>query len=318
MQLPALLRGASDAGVFRVWIGDNLARAWRAHGYTALTSQELLLLVQAEKEHRAERGFAIGPDWSEGFLGLGTGHPWPNRTVKFVFSTNLDDEDVDWMLEAMGRMEAGTGMRFTRVANNTRHWFRWNTFIADFVKIEKRNLRTAGLATVGKTLQSYLTMDRDYVRDEYTFNHEMGHVFGLLHEHQRHDRDRKVRVGESGSGYNKLSRTRRSCFLWVFDCRTVTNTTHYGTPYDYNSVMHYGSCEMPVDITLKNGKYWVVFWWNKDRWGDENEIPTLRPGTSTRSRSSTGFRQTANRAILRHRVPSMSRETTVLTKEDND
>ena len=29
MQLPALLRGAGDAGVFRLWIGDDLAQGWR-------------------------------------------------------------------------------------------------------------------------------------------------------------------------------------------------------------------------------------------------------------------------------------------------
>ena len=29
MQLPALLRGVGDAGVFRLWIGDDLAQAWR-------------------------------------------------------------------------------------------------------------------------------------------------------------------------------------------------------------------------------------------------------------------------------------------------
>jgi hypothetical protein len=29
MQLPALLLGVGDAGVFRLWIGDDLAQAWR-------------------------------------------------------------------------------------------------------------------------------------------------------------------------------------------------------------------------------------------------------------------------------------------------
>ena len=175
------------------------------------------------------------------------------------------------MRKAMDRMEAGTGMRFTEVENNAWNQLRWLTFSADFAKIGKKRLRGGGESTIGKRWQSYLTLDLDYVDHEPTVNHEMGHLFGLLHEHQRYDRHKYVRVGTRGSNYDKLSHKRKSCVLGIFWCKTVTNTTVYGTQYDYNSVMHYESCYRTVDrITLKNGKYWKVKRANNDRWGDEN------------------------------------------------
>ena len=50
----------------------------------------------------------------------------------------------------------------------------------------------------------------------------------------------------------------------------------YGTPYDYQSVMHYYSY-VPTGITLTSaikdeyrGKYWIVYADNQIRWGSEN------------------------------------------------
>ena len=55
--------------------------------------------------------------------------------------------------------------------------------------------------------------------------HEIGHAVGLVHEHQRHDRDKYVTVSEAFS-YGDI----RFAFL----------ADHLGRrPYDYSSVMHY-------------------------------------------------------------------------------
>ena len=107
-------------------------------------------------------------------------------------------------------------------------------------------------------------------RREYTFNHEMGHVIGLLHEHQRYDRDRYVRVVPTDSDHRIIPERRWHCRFWFFDCRYVNNTTHYGTPYDFQSVMHYES--QAGVITLKNGGIWYDWYQNRRLFGEDNGV----------------------------------------------
>jgi hypothetical protein len=238
-------------------------------GYTALTSPELLLLVQTE-EAGAERGLAIGSDWSHSRWG--SGDRWPNATVKFFFDSSISLSEEQWMDAAMERITAGTGMRFTEVADSFWNHLLWTFFLADFAKIAKVDLDDAGgTASAGKRWQSFLYMDPAYVTSESTFDHEMGHLFGSLHEHQRDDRDGKVLVETTGSNYNRIPLRRRHCAFLIFWCEYVTNTTCHGTPYDFRSVMHYQSCGYIADgIRLKNNKYWVVYRNNKRDWGSVN------------------------------------------------
>lgn len=59
--------------------------------------------------------------------------------------------------------------------------------------------------------------------------HEIGHAMGMIHEHQRPDRDKYVRVY-----WSNIDRDKRNYFSKSY----VVNT--YG-PYDFNSIMHYDS-----------------------------------------------------------------------------
>ena len=91
-------------------------------GHSVLTTWEFLLRVQAEKEHRPERGFAITSSFSD--AQWGSGRRWPNATVTYFFDHGtLDAEERSWMVVAMQRMTAGTGISFRRVDDNT-----WNRF----------------------------------------------------------------------------------------------------------------------------------------------------------------------------------------------
>ncbi len=247
-------------------------------GHSVLTTWEFLLRVQAENEHRPERGFAItssfsDPEW-------GSGRPWPNATVTYFFDHGtLDEEERSWMVGAMQRMTAGTGISFRRVDDNT-----WNRFwhwlgFSGYLYINEQDLGNStttgdpitGMASLGKMGCSFLRMDDDSMRDrrEDYFNHEMGHVFGLLHEHQRYDRDDYVRVVPTDTDHRKMTESRRYCrILWIFDCRTVSNTTHYSTPYDFQSVMHYPS--QAEVITLRNGGIWYDWHQNMHLWGEDN------------------------------------------------
>jgi hypothetical protein len=57
--------------------------------------------------------------------------------------------------------------------------------------------------------------------------HELGHVLGLVHEHQRHDRDQFVTRGAAVAGNAN------------FRLHSAAEDT-IRTPYDFGSIMHYG------------------------------------------------------------------------------
>ena len=235
-------------------------------GYSILTAEEFLLLVQAEQD-RADRGFAIDEDWSH--RQWGSGRPWPSDTVRYFFDTDTtSSSERDWMESAMGRMENATGMSFEE-AEGPEWWLElWHSlFASDDLSILTEELgNSTGWATVGRTGRSRLVMDDDHVQDEEHFNHEMGHVFGLLHEHQRYDRDDYVRVGPTGSNYVEIPRRVRHRFF-LFTWYTDHSTT-FSTPYDYHSIMHYPE---NTGITLgSNGREWDVNEYNNREWGDEN------------------------------------------------
>ena len=63
--------------------------------------------------------------------------------------------------------------------------------------------------------------------------HELGHVLGFFHEHQRWDRDQYVTVH-----YQHIKPGREFDYDWVPKTRWIAS----GTPYDYRSIMHYRTC----------------------------------------------------------------------------
>ncbi len=234
-------------------------------GYSVLTAEEFLLLVQAEQE-RAARGFAIDDDWSH--REWGSGRPWPRDTVRYFFDTDTTSSNQrTWMKSAMRRMRNATRMRFEE-ADGPEWWLElWHSLsMSNDLSILVEDVDGSGEATVGRRGRSKLTMDPEFATDEPTFNHEMGHVFGLLHEHQRYDRDDHVRVRPTGSNYRKIQRLRRHTFLWFTWYDEISTT--FSTPYDFHSIMHYSAGSR---ITLRsNNRPWEVNRYNNREWSSVN------------------------------------------------
>lgn len=78
--------------------------------------------------------------------------------------------------------------------------------------------------------------------------HELGHVLGMIHEHQRNDRDNYVKINSENldgfSGYLHVDYKYDHNFWWelfILSGMLVSinvNTNAY-SPYDYDSIMHY-------------------------------------------------------------------------------
>jgi hypothetical protein len=63
--------------------------------------------------------------------------------------------------------------------------------------------------------------------------HELGHVLGFFHEHQRWDRDQFITIH-----YKNVKAGRESDYDWI----AQTNWLAATLPYDYQSLMHYRVC----------------------------------------------------------------------------
>jgi hypothetical protein len=70
-------------------------------------------------------------------------------------------------------------------------------------------------------------------QQEWMVAHELGHVLGFFHEHQRWDRDGYVTVH-----YENIKPGRSSDYDWIPRANWLVSTT----PYDYRSIMHYRIC----------------------------------------------------------------------------
>lgn len=62
--------------------------------------------------------------------------------------------------------------------------------------------------------------------------HELLHALGYIHMHNRPDRDNYIRI---------MMQNVHPKFMNEFDKVNPGLFNYYGTPYDYNSIMHYGS-----------------------------------------------------------------------------
>ena len=68
---------------------------------------------------------------------------------------------------------------------------------------------------------------------EWMAVHELGHVLGFFHEHQRWDRDQFVTIH-----YEHIKPGRAADYDWI----AQTNWIEGSLPYDYFSIMHYRIC----------------------------------------------------------------------------
>ncbi|PIO68565.1 astacin [Teladorsagia circumcincta] len=72
--------------------------------------------------------------------------------------------------------------------------------------------------------------------------HELGHALGFWHTHVRHDRDEYITVNSTNiDGDDDIRRQ--------FDKQSNKSNDNYGLPYDYGSVMHYGSTAGSINRT---------------------------------------------------------------------
>lgn len=197
---------------------------------------------------------------------------WPNNVVYYKWG-NISDVHKQAILDAMRLWESKTSncIKF-REFNSTR----MNKFLArigllGYVTIYDTNLPSG---TNGRSSIGYKGSDQCKLRLrngidgedlKRTAVHELGHVLGLKHEHQRYDRDDYLDITQTGHNYEKIPKE-ISGFRWnfkvirIFRCRiripypvwwTKTNCNVEGT-FDFKSVMLYGDLNVKPSALYLN------------------------------------------------------------------
>ncbi|CAI4228955.1 unnamed protein product [Auanema sp. JU1783] len=152
---------------------------------------------------------------------------WPNGRVPYILSSAYTEQQRAVIAKAINGYNQKTCIRFVPKVPTDK----------DYVVISKLDGCYADFAKVGGRQQVSLA---DECIDYATIIHELMHVIGFIHEHQRDDRDGYVSIvwqnviQGADTDFAKLSNF---------------GLSYYGEGYDYLSIMHYESNE-----GSKNGK----------------------------------------------------------------
>ncbi|KAH7720304.1 Protein NAS-1 [Aphelenchoides avenae] len=146
---------------------------------------------------------------------------WPDGRVPYVLSTAYTPAQRAVLARAMAAYSARSCIRFVPKEPQDR----------DYIVISKLDGCYADFARVGGRQQVSLA---DECIDYATIIHELMHVIGFIHEHQRDDRDGYVKIL-----YQNVIEGANA----DFDKLSSVGLSDYGEAYDYFSIMHYESTE---------------------------------------------------------------------------
>ncbi len=213
---------------------------------------------------------------------------WPHGIVPYFFDNSISQDDCLWLEARINEIAAGTGLTFEKHKNTT--WLRLKYYSGErYVRISQDELgRTpAQVNGLGVKWLSTLTVDHDLLLNkhrrysELAISHEMGHILGLFHEHQRADRDAYVEVlapswisaSDRRNNYDIIPYTKSSSWGQLFQAVDIPVSFAY-TPFDYNSAMIYGPRDEetlnPFGVFRIDGSPDIEGLENKKNWGDVN------------------------------------------------
>lgn len=165
---------------------------------------------------------------------------WPGGEVAYRFDRSVGPGEREAFRTALALWQPDSlGLRFREVPDSPWSALVWTLGFDRTVAVRiDRNLPAFGRTTLGAEVRPELVFNPGRSGPgwlESDLAHEWGHVLGLLHEHQRRDRDRFVEFPE---GFWKALAPGRAV-----DYRLNPGDPPEGEdrPYDWDSLMHYSS-----------------------------------------------------------------------------
>lgn len=154
----------------------------------------------------------------------GKPRPWPGGVIPYDLS-KLTEPQRAKVLSAMRRWEdTGAAIRFVPRTDETAYVF-----------FTGRTDAGNNTSQVGYRpgVRVNINITAFWWNGEWMQAHELGHVLGFFHEHQRWDRDWFVAIR-----YENIKEGRAHDYDWIPRADWITDAT----PYDYRSIMHYRVC----------------------------------------------------------------------------
>jgi hypothetical protein len=144
---------------------------------------------------------------------------WPNRVIPFVINPGFTESNVADIYAAMAHFTQALSFHFVPRTTESNY--------VNFMPITSATVggeSQIGMVGGGQPLSLNLTGS-----NKFTVIHELGHLVGLLHEHQRADRDQYINVY-----FANMLPTFYPAFNKI---RTATALSYY----DFDSAMHYSA-----------------------------------------------------------------------------
>jgi hypothetical protein len=167
-------------------------------------------------------------------------HPWPRGEVVYRFDASVPASDRRAFAEAAALWTwEGSPVRFPEVPDDGFRALAWGLGLDRSLLVrEDPRLAAFGATTLGAGTRRELVFNPARSSDGWLaadLAHELGHVLGLTHEHQRRDRDRYVAFPPGFLDH--LPADRRGDYA----LDPADPAPGDDRPYDYGSLMHYSS-----------------------------------------------------------------------------
>jgi len=211
---------------------------WNVCGSPLVTNSELKRQVNPEELGGGFEGDMILPTAAERGVAIrGAGYRWKNAVIPYDLSGITDQAHKDMILSSMKRLMWDVATPTSSTSRSVCVIFREKT--AEDKNFLKAQYGDGCSCSVGgyEGHEKILTLDppapgKAHCFFEGTIIHELTHALGFFHEQSRPDRDDHLIVQKANiipgmeHNFNK--------YEWNDQVEDL------GTPYDYNSLMHYG------------------------------------------------------------------------------
>ncbi|MDY6934847.1 MAG: M12 family metallopeptidase [Spirochaetota bacterium] len=156
---------------------------------------------------------------------------WEEGIIPYYLSGEFSESDLEDIAMAMETWESACGVKFEKVTPRSGAY--------GIIRVSQNKW----FSTIGENNSfCYMHYNGYYNNEEYNkleaITHELGHCLGLLHEHQRPDRDAYVTIV-----WDKVMPSHD----YDFDIMDNPLYEEQHFEYDYDSIMHYPSISFSID-----------------------------------------------------------------------